>query len=414
MIETLRQRNFALFWLGQLASKLGDWVLWIALPFYVYEQTGSTLATGAMFIVTNLPTLLFNSLAGVFVDNWDRRKTMIVADLLRAIIILLLLLTRLSVYLWLLYPLAFLQSLVSQFFTPAKSAILPTLVRHESLMKANTLTAVSGKIAMIIGPAISGLIYSATGLTGVILIDTFSYILSALLIWLIQVPTDPKDIGITESNTVKEFMWRDLWQQWMAGLGAVRKNSTIYTLFIVMGVANIGNGIILVSWIIHVREVLDAGVTLYGWVQVAVAAGGILASVFMTKINKLLVPWQLISASGITVGVLLFLTFNIRSIPMILGLQLFMGIVAMGFYVPIETLLQSSTNKDFLGRIFGAYGTTNALLILAGQLMATVLGDKLGPTTMLNIAAFMAFFGGICGFALPLTNAYSSSGKDLH
>ncbi len=84
MVETLRNRNFTLLWLGQLVSMTGDWVIFIALPLYVYEQTGSALATGAMFISHTLPKLVVGSLAGAFVDRWDRKRTMIVADFVRA------------------------------------------------------------------------------------------------------------------------------------------------------------------------------------------------------------------------------------------------------------------------------------------------------------------------------------------
>ena len=83
MFSVLRQRHFTLLWAGQLVSMLGDWIVLVALPFYVYQHTGSALATGLMFIVETLPRLFLGSLAGVFVDRWDRRKTMIAADLLR-------------------------------------------------------------------------------------------------------------------------------------------------------------------------------------------------------------------------------------------------------------------------------------------------------------------------------------------
>ena len=81
MVETLRNRNFTLLWLAQLISMTGDWVIFIALPVYMYEQTGSVLATGAMFISNLLPRLLVGSVAGVFVDRWNRKRTMIIADL---------------------------------------------------------------------------------------------------------------------------------------------------------------------------------------------------------------------------------------------------------------------------------------------------------------------------------------------
>ncbi len=99
MLETLRQRNFALLWGAGLISMLGDWVLFIALPFYIYTLTGSALGSGLMFIVESLPPLLLGSVAGVFVDRWDRRRTLILADLLRGTILLALLVPRSSEWL---------------------------------------------------------------------------------------------------------------------------------------------------------------------------------------------------------------------------------------------------------------------------------------------------------------------------
>jgi MFS family permease len=76
MLAVLRQRNFSPPWFGGVLSVIGDYFLFIALPFFVYERTGSALATWAMFAVQTLPRLLFGSVAGVFVDRWDRKKTM--------------------------------------------------------------------------------------------------------------------------------------------------------------------------------------------------------------------------------------------------------------------------------------------------------------------------------------------------
>ena len=84
MLAALRQRNFAYLWFGQAISLIGDWVLFVALPFYVYALTGSTLATGIMFIVQTIPMIFFGSVAGVFIDCWDRKRTMFIANLAQA------------------------------------------------------------------------------------------------------------------------------------------------------------------------------------------------------------------------------------------------------------------------------------------------------------------------------------------
>ena len=92
MLAVLRQRDFVLLWLAGLVSIAGDLAFVIALPLHVYRLTDSTLATAATFAASSLPGVLFGSVAGVFVDRWDRKRTMIVADLLRAVMLLPLLL----------------------------------------------------------------------------------------------------------------------------------------------------------------------------------------------------------------------------------------------------------------------------------------------------------------------------------
>ncbi len=110
MLAVLRQRDFSFLWFGGVLSVVGDYFLFIALPFFVYERTGSALATGAMFAAETLPRLLFGSLAGVFVDRWDRKKTMIVADLSRAAILLPLLAVAAGGPVWLVYVVAFVEA----------------------------------------------------------------------------------------------------------------------------------------------------------------------------------------------------------------------------------------------------------------------------------------------------------------
>src|SRR5215213_10160604 len=188
MLAVLRQRNFALLWAGGLISMLGDWLLFIALPFYIYDLTGSALATGAMFIAETLPILLFGSIGGVFADRWDRKKTMIVADLLRAALLLLLLVVRSPEWLWAIYLVVFVQSSVGQFFNPAKGALIPQLVEESQLMPANSLNSLGVELTRLIGAPLGGALMALLGLSSVVIVDCVSFAISALLIGLIATP----------------------------------------------------------------------------------------------------------------------------------------------------------------------------------------------------------------------------------
>ena len=185
MLAAFRQRNFALLWVGGLVSGLGDWFLFIALPFFVYQLTGSALATGGMFIAETLPSILFGSLAGVFVDRWDRRRTMVVSDLSRAVVLPALLLVRSPESVWIVFVASFVQSSIGQFFGPARSALIPRLVSDDELVAANSLSSISGELTRLIGPVLGGAMLGLFGLASVVLADSTSFLFSAVMVGLI-------------------------------------------------------------------------------------------------------------------------------------------------------------------------------------------------------------------------------------
>src|SRR5215211_3176362 len=188
MLKVLRQRNFGLLWSAGLISMIGDWVLFISLPIYTYNLTQSTLATGIMFMVGTLPRILLGSLAGVYVDRWDRQRTMVVADLSRAVLILLLLFVRSAEWIWIVYLVAFIESIVSQFFGPAENALLPQLVDKSQLVTANSLNSLNNNLARLAGPALGGVMLGTFGFQNVVWIDSVSFLISGIMIALIVQP----------------------------------------------------------------------------------------------------------------------------------------------------------------------------------------------------------------------------------
>jgi len=156
MLALLKQSNYALLWSSQLISQIGNWALFAALPFFVFQLTGSVVATGIMFFVEVIPSILLGSLAGVFVDRWDRRWTMIAANIARALLLLLLLTFRDAEQVWVAYLVAFFASVANLFFGPANNALLPQLVSEDELVTANSLDALGENVARIVGPAVGG------------------------------------------------------------------------------------------------------------------------------------------------------------------------------------------------------------------------------------------------------------------
>ena len=188
--STLFQRNFALLWFGGLASYIGDWAMLVALPLFVFEQTGSTLAAGSLLTAKFAP-MLFSSVAGVFVDRWDRRRILVRANLAMTVLTLPLLIpvtsAAESASLWIVYLSVIATSLAGLVVKPAENSLLPTLVGRDRLMVANSLNALNDNIARIAGPALGGLIAAYAGFAGVVIVNAACYAGAALLVALIRI-----------------------------------------------------------------------------------------------------------------------------------------------------------------------------------------------------------------------------------
>src|SRR3954471_15013488 len=344
MLAILRQRNFALLWLGGLVSFVGDWVLFIALPVYVYDLTGSALATGGMFIAQTAPRLLLGSIAGVFVDRWDRRWTMIVANVLSATALLLLLPVRSIADLWLVYLAAFLQASIALFFQPAESALVPTLVGEDHLVHANALIALNWEVTRLIAPPLGGLVMALLGLNAIIAIDSISFLLSATLIALIALPAAARVRPTAEHHAHAAGSWRAVLRELAEGFRLVQRDQLVRALFIIIGVAMVAEGIINVLGFPWLKQVLHGDALTRGWMTSAQAVGGLIGGLLIGRVSRLVRPAYLIGLSGIVLGMVSLALINITALPIdaalwipaALLLKLLQGVPIMGLFVSID------------------------------------------------------------------------------
>lgn len=348
MLPVLRQRNFALLWLAGLISFAGDWMLRIALPLHVYRQTGSTLATGAMFMAAILPSLLLGSVAGVFVDRWDRKRLMVAANLSRAAILLPLLLVRTGEWLWLVYAVATLESLIGLFFGPVENALLPRLVGEERLVAANSLNALNNNLARLIGPPLGGAVAAFGGLAAVALIAAATYLVAGLLIALITVLAAPEPAG-TETDAASA--WTRTWREWAAGLRLVRRERVLSVMFGVAAAAALGEGLLGALYVPFVTEVLRGDDLYLGWLMSAQAVGGLLGGVLVARVGGAFPPRLLLGASAIALALIdlaiwhanTLAALGVPALTLALALILLVGIPATGFGASYSTLLQGGT-----------------------------------------------------------------------
>ena len=415
MVRVLRQRNFALLWVAGLISMIGDWVLFIALPIYTYDLTRSSLSMGIMFMVGTLPRILLGSAAGVFVDRWDRQRVMVVADLSRAVLLLLLLFARSPESIWIVYSVAFLQATISQFFGPAENALLPQLVEPSHLVAANSLNSLNNNLARLAGPALGGIVLGVFGFTDVVLVDSLSFLISGLMIAAIVQPSlrgEPESKVMHTEESALQAESR-LWSEWIAGLGFIWKSPVVSVIFLVMAVAGIAEGLFNVMFVIFIQKELAGAALEFGWLTSAQAVGGILGGLMIGWIGSRLKANRLLGLAAVN-GLLIILLANLPSLPLALTLILLAGIPVVGFSVGVDTLLQRHVADRFRGRVFGSLGTSLAIFTLLGQGLASLLGDPLGATTLLTWKGLLDMMAGILGFTLlfQLSSMQSAPDRD--
>ena len=394
MFTLLRQRDFALLWFGGLISITGDWVLGVALPFFVYQLSGSTIATAVMVAAELLPRLLFGSIAGVFVDRWDRKKVMVIASLSQALVILPLFFVRSAETLWIVYVVSFIQVTLAIFFGPAENALLPLLVPEDKLIQANSLNAMNNNFARLIGPPLGGGILALWGLTGVVLFDSVTFLIAALMIF--SITQSGRSAPASPDEKPEGTSWSRFWKEWAEGMDIVRKDRIVTVLFITVVMLNFGGVMIDPLGAAYIVDVVKAGAEVFGMLVAVQAVGGIIGGLLAGKVGERVPLARLYGWAEIVLAIVMAIRYNIPEIPILFVMTLLVGLPAALGVAALETLFQRNVPNTHLGRISGALNSTVGITSLFGVLgISGVLGEVLGIVPVLNIAAGITLLTGV-------------------
>ncbi|MGZ4109936.1 MAG: MFS transporter [Actinomycetota bacterium] len=189
-----RNRDFRLFYIGQLVSFAGDWFLIVALSGLVLRLTRSDALVAGVFVAYNLPYGIVSFIGGPLADRLDRRRLMIVTNVVMGVLALGFFLARSSSDLWLVYALAAGISAVSALFEPAASAAVPNLVDREDLAAANILNGSAWGTMLAVGAGLGGIIVAAFGNDVGYAFDALSFFIAAvLLVWVRRPTSEPRE-----------------------------------------------------------------------------------------------------------------------------------------------------------------------------------------------------------------------------
>ncbi len=390
-------RNVRRLWGGTMVSLFGDWFNTLALYRLALELTGSELALGGVLLTKLLPLALAAPVAAALVDRFDRKHVMIVADLLRAAIVLGFLLVREPGDMWLLYTLAFCQIAVSAAFGPAKSATLPNITGKGELLTANALLSASWSVMLALGAAAGGPAVDLFGTDAVFLFDAFTYLVSAVFIWGMRIPQERAEAG---GGSILAQAWR----QSADGVRYLRENPPVLRpalakTFWALG----GGGLMLCLALIGDRLFPSAGTTGIGLLFAARGLGTGLGPILARAVFRDSARWfpvlgvcmAVCGAGYFTIGTLSWEPG--ASAFVLLAMVVFAHAASGANWVLSTTLLQMRAEDRFRGRVFTADWLMLALVESASTLAASLALEWGAPlrTTVMVLAGLQIVAGGV-------------------
>jgi len=394
-LRLFRKRNFTALWLGQLVSFIGDYFNWLAIPITINRLTGSVTMVGLSFIINAIPALLLGPIAGVLVDRLDRRKVMIVSDLVRASLVLLLLTIQSVQQIWVFYLIGFLISCASQFFFPARNALLPLVVEEEKdLLQANTLMQFIFIVGLLAGPAMAGFAIGLYGEHAAFIVNSFGYLVSATSILLMHMPPPPAPAD-GKAVTIRQS-WIDL----RMGFTYIVQNRTLVGVLTCLFLVMLGAGGLNAVWIPYLQRAFHIGAEGIGWVDSAQGAGMVVSGLLMGFLVSRFRHKNLTAGAILWTGIFVAGIGLAPSFPFVLLFSFGIGLGLLPVQAGLNTIQQLSSPDAIRGRVGAAFNMVTTFSSLISLGLAASLGEILGLNNVLIVIGVIILISGGLGFWL--------------
>ncbi len=414
-------RNYGLLWFGQAISLIGDEVFDLTLILWISTiialgpdgkpQSWAPFAVALLPVCVLVPSFIVGPIAGVFVDRWNKRGLMLRMDLLRAFLVATLLfisglvplpfeLTPL-IKLVTIYIVVLLATICSQFFNPARLALIGDVVVPEYRGQASGLAQFSMALAMIIGPPLASPLLFAFGVRWALLINALSFVLSFLCITLVRAPQAASSVAPGEKPSFgKEFR---------AGLRITFTNRVIRTVTIAGIIASFGTGAFNGLSVFFVTQNLHTSASYVGFVAAAFGIGAIIGAILLSIFARPIGITRLFTGSFLFVGIIFLLFTRQTSFALAIFLVVLFGVGQSALNSAIGPMILNAAPREMIGRVVSILNpaiqfSSLISIVIAGSLASSVLANfhaqALGMhfgtfDTIFSVSALLLILGGI-------------------
>lgn len=384
--------GFSFVWLGQIISVIATNMTAFGMTIWVFQKTGSVTALGLVQVFFITPFLLISPIAGVLVDRYDRKRMMMVSDLVAglATVGVLILQGLGALQVWHLYVAAIFQGLGNAFQWPAYSAAISTMVSKEQYGRANGMMSLVDAGPGVIAPLLAGALLPFIGLTGILLIDVVTFVLAILMLLAVYIPNPPRTLeGQQEQGHIL--------QEAAYGFRYIFARPSLLGLQMIFFFGNLFGGIWFTLLAPMVLARTGNNSLILGSVQTVGAVGGVVGGVIMSawggfkrRVHGVLGGWLWTGLFGMLVGVAG-------------GLPYWMAGMALAFIVgPLingsnQAIWQAKVPPDLQGRVFSARRLIAWFTNPISPLIAGILADRVFEPAMRGNGGLPAAFGWLVG-----------------
>jgi MFS transporter, DHA3 family, macrolide efflux protein len=386
----LINRNFRLLWFGQLVSQLGDKAYNIALMWWLFEKTKSPFFVSSFLVASMLPELIFGPVAGVYIDRWNKKKILVVSDIVRGIVVLTLaVLYQLNLLeIWHIYIAALCISLCAALFNPTAMSVIPIIVEKGKLQQANAMSQMVTGGVSIIGPLLGASSVALIGYVGVLVFNGISYIISGVCEVFLRIHTIEKQ--------TKESVFASL----MQGFHYIRTDVRVSVIVVVIAIVHVFVGSIVVIMPFVANLLAGNALNNLGVLQAAIGLGMIVGAVYISKyvrkiFNELYLFYAIMCMGlGIlTLGVLQLMQVQLLVFYAIVCTMIGLCIaIASVFW---RTIAQLYVPEEMTGRVFSVFSTTGNISLPISIGAFGILLNYIDSALLLSLAGICLIIIGI-------------------
>ena len=392
--DVLRLQPVRRLWLAQIVSIFGDFLAIFAVLSYVsFTLHAKAVQVTLIFVAFMIPFASIGPVAGVFVDRWNVKRTMIASDLIRAILALGLVFAG---TLGQVYAILFLLSTVSTFFVPAQSVTLRTIVPPQGLLAANALMQQAFQIMRIFSPALAGAMVAWFGPSSCYYIDTLSYIFSATMIATLVIAREP--VRPAKNSHPLKSVLNDL----MAGVRFIFTHATISFVILAMGAGMVAISCFGPLIAVYVRDELHATSVVFGIINALIGVGMIAGTLVMNRFAQRISKTHLALWGLFTMGAFVLVLAGFKNIAAASVSMFGVGVGVVFVFVSAQTLMQGLTPMELIGRVSSSVWAVLSIAQLIGLVFSGTLAQVVGIRNLFYASAAMLFLITIFGyFRLP-------------